>query len=292
MEKIRLYEKAVYVNLTPERLKEATRGRVLSLHITEKKRWVEAKKLHRMADQEGSQMAVLFGDSRYLCTLEYWAVLRTINVAADRTAYQVTPPVRIRGRNATELIVCSTGKPLVPDFRRSYVIVETPEFLRFPRRRMAGSRSSSRRPNSSDAGAMKVVGVRQPLAWAVAGGRCNVIDCPDRPPDSIVGRYIAIRAGGHSKEAAAHLKHQATRLGLPLTPPVPAQLERDKVIGLARVEAIVEQGSSASVSSWLRGRFGIQVRAFRPVKAVACPNGRGVWTLPTKVRKKLVQAKT
>ena len=291
MDDTRLYDRAVYVNLTPERLRGATRGRALSLHITEKKRWVQAKKLLQMADQEGRRLAVLFGDSRYLCTLEHWAILRTILVSEDRTAYQVTRPVRIRDHEATELIVCSTSKPLVADFRRSYVIVETPDFLRFPTKRKAGGRSGARRNDSNNPGAMKVVGIRQPLAWAVANGRCNVIDCPERPPNSIIDRYVAIRAGSYSKEAAAHLRHHAMRLGQPLIPPAPAELERDKVIGLARVEAIIEQGSSASVSTWLRGRFGIQIRDFRPAKAVACPNGRGVWTLPTKVRKKLLQTK-
>ena len=75
------------------------------------------------------------------------------------------------------------------------------------------------------------------FAWAVANGRSNVIDWPERPPKSIIDRYGAIRDGSYSKEAAAHLRHHAIRLGQPLIPPAPAELERDKVIGLARVEA-------------------------------------------------------
>jgi hypothetical protein len=121
-----LFQFAIYVNASSDRLVSASRDASVSLVITEKKRWVTGYKLFRQARDRGEELPLIFAQ---YAPLTFWAVAHDITIGQSTTDYQFSQLVPLHGRRRSDLIVASTGAPLPDEFIRSYAIVRTPDFL-------------------------------------------------------------------------------------------------------------------------------------------------------------------
>jgi len=124
----RLFELAVYVNVSPDRLRRADRGPNPSAPITEKKRWVDGRKRFAEASAKNEDLPLIF--ARY-AELDFWAVASEITLQPTMTKYRFVdlralPKGRFR---RSDLVVDKTGKRLSDNFIRSYAIVRTPQFI-------------------------------------------------------------------------------------------------------------------------------------------------------------------
>jgi hypothetical protein len=80
-----LFQFAVYVNASSDRLVSASRGASASLVITEKKRWVTGYKFFRQARDRGEELPLVFAQ---YAPLTFWAVARDITIGQSTTDYQ------------------------------------------------------------------------------------------------------------------------------------------------------------------------------------------------------------
>ena len=88
-------------------------------------------RLWREAQEDGTDVPVVFADSTDCSRLLYWGVLTKVTLAGETTQYTVDKLRPIPGRHRTqELSLRGTGKQIAPHFIRPYAICKTPEFVR------------------------------------------------------------------------------------------------------------------------------------------------------------------
>ena len=129
-----LFYTAIYVNRATKSLKEVSHGMEASDPLAEHRAWTTGERLLTQARAAGHELALIFGHYE---KLEYWAVAREIVIENDRegkpvTRYRFAELQRIPGRRRErkDLTVVSKKTPLPNDYIRSYVLVQTPSFLR------------------------------------------------------------------------------------------------------------------------------------------------------------------
>ena len=120
---------AVYAIATPERIQAACRGDRPSERLTDRKRWVTARRLFLKAGELGLDVAILFADARHCERLVYWAVLRELDIDDGGTRYRFARRREIAGHATQELVLARTHHPIAEGFIRSYAICETPPFV-------------------------------------------------------------------------------------------------------------------------------------------------------------------
>jgi hypothetical protein len=96
--------------------------------------WKTGKKLFEDAQADGEILPIIFGAAEANLGLIYWARLTGVQVddAGETTTYLFTNLARIApARDKNDLTVVSTGLPLPNDYIRSYVLCETPIWVRW-----------------------------------------------------------------------------------------------------------------------------------------------------------------
>jgi uncharacterized protein YeaO (DUF488 family) len=102
-----------------------------SRECTEKRRWVNAAALARLAKNAGKRLPLLFADATNCSRLIYWATLEDVRVTDVGTRYKFSQLTRLpKGHSPQELILTSKNKPIDADFIRPYAICYTPNFLK------------------------------------------------------------------------------------------------------------------------------------------------------------------
>lgn len=111
---------------------------------------------------------------------------------------------------------------------------------------------------------MKALTLRQPWAHAILHLGKNVENRSWAPPESLVGKYIAIHAG------MAFVRDS----GLPVTR---EELHFGAIVGVARIAGVVNK----SRSRWFEGPFGWLLEDVRPLsKPISCKGKLGLWNVP------------
>ncbi|MCC6901406.1 MAG: HNH endonuclease [Polyangiaceae bacterium] len=116
---------AVYTIATPDRLARAAKH---GEPIAEGKRWVKARALME-ALPPGTEMPILFADSRDCSRLIAWSVLRDVEVHGARTRYRIGPLYAVPRSRPQDLQRLGSRKRIADNFIRPYVLCETPKFL-------------------------------------------------------------------------------------------------------------------------------------------------------------------
>lgn len=125
-----LSELCVYTIVDPVVLAEAARH-VQVFQRSEGKSWATAEKLWRDAVQLGDDFPVLLGDAADCSRLEYWGILRSLNITSAGTEYMLDCVRRLpRLRSPQDLVLRNTGKNIAPGFIRPYAVCRTPAFLK------------------------------------------------------------------------------------------------------------------------------------------------------------------
>jgi hypothetical protein len=122
-----LFASCVYAIKLPQTLLEASRT---GTELIEGKRWVGAEKMLSEATDAGQELAIVFADSRDCSLLIGWSVIRKIVVHEKHTEYWIGPMWRLPRKRPQDLVRWEKGRRIAPDYIRSYVLCETPLFLR------------------------------------------------------------------------------------------------------------------------------------------------------------------
>lgn len=123
----------------------------------------------------------------------------------------------------------------------------------------------------------------QPWFSAIVVGPKDIENRPWRPPDWILGQYIAIHAGKTwDEDAVAWLRAR----GWDLPDEVHKHMPRGAIIGIARVDNVV----SESASPFFIGPYGWVLSDRQALAApVRCPGHQKLWRVPEDIRAYLVR---
>lgn len=117
---------------------------------------------------------------------------------------------------------------------------------------------------------MKGLTLKQPWAHAIMYLRKDVENRNWEPPDSLIGKYIAIHAGkGFVNDSGLDVKR--------------SEMTRSAIVGIARIGGVVTRSSS----KWFEGDFGWLLEDVRRLKKPIARSGSlGLWNVkPDELRK-------
>jgi hypothetical protein len=123
---MKLFESCVYTIRLQSGLVAAANGRQALL---ERKPWVTAAKMHRLAKKRGEVLGVVFADAGDVSELVAWSYLTRVTVTGKTTRYEIGPLWRITGKTPHDLTRVSKHQRIKRGFIWPYVLCETPQFL-------------------------------------------------------------------------------------------------------------------------------------------------------------------
>jgi hypothetical protein len=129
-----LFNHAIYVNASPDRLRRASHGAAASDPVTENRVWVTGRRLFDEAKAAREDLPLIFG---YYAPLTFWAVATEITVGERSTRYRFARLTKLSRHERRHLTLATSNKPLPNSFIRSYAIVRTPDFLSSSLKRVA-----------------------------------------------------------------------------------------------------------------------------------------------------------
>jgi hypothetical protein len=114
--------------------------------------------------------------------------------------------------------------------------------------------------------------VHQPWADLISDGYKHIENRSWRPPDHLIGHFIAIHAGKVYDPLAAIIVRQ--RFGIPVK--CDPEIQLGAIVAVARLEAIVTD----SEDPWFYGPYGWVLRDITSIEAVPCRGAQRLWSLP------------
>jgi len=124
-----LTDSCIYTILHRKRLREAVRsGGRGTFHET--KPWTTGAKLWTKAQGAKEIVPIVFADATDCTRLLYWGALSDIYIDETGTTFTVEGLTSVGGiRSPQDLILCSSGRAIAPNFIRPYAICRTPKFF-------------------------------------------------------------------------------------------------------------------------------------------------------------------
>lgn len=129
---------------------------------------------------------------------------------------------------------------------------------------------------------MLALTIHQPWAWAIVHDKKRIENREWEPPRQVIGRYIAIHAGGvpRTKKAHAELGNVARQIGAPTTD----ELVFGAVVGIARVVRVIhaEPRPQSPHFLWWVGPLAWELdNVFALPTPLRCKGQPKLWELPS-----------
>lgn len=140
----------------------------------------------------------------------------------------------------------------------------------------------------------RALSVRQPYAWAIVEKRKPLENRDWRPPQSIIGKVIAIHASRKSLSVDEQQDFEVEMLDMgfkdeDLPPCAPPAYVYGGIIGLARVKGFVDPAGARTLPRdayrWFRGRYGwLLTDVVKLSETIDCKGELGLFKLKNHVR--------